>query len=237
MVRRMKRVLFVQSGDTDAPGLLGEVLHDRGVELDIVHAWNGEAVPSDVTGWAGVAIGGGAMSAYESEEFPFLPKIEELIRAAQSADLPVLGMCLGAQLMAKAFWGKVFANREKEIGYFDVRFTPEAANDPLWRGHTETFQPVHWHGDTFTLPPGAVRLAESALTPNQIFRYGEKSYGLQFHLEIDEKVLTAMIGDDGGGLPRYGVDPEEFLRQGRIALPKVRPLADAIFGRWTEFLG
>jgi GMP synthase-like glutamine amidotransferase len=236
MVRPMKRVLFVQSGDTDAPGLFADVLKDRGVALDVVHVWKGEPVPADAARWAGVAVGGGSMSAYEGEEYPFLPKVEELIRDAQSAGLPVLGMCLGAQLMAKAFGGKVFANREKEIGFFDVRFTPEGANDPLWRGHAETFQPVHWHGDTFTLPPGAVHLAESTLTPNQMFRYGEKSYGFQFHLEIDEKVLTEMIGPDGGGLPRYGVDPDAFLREGRAAFPKVRPLADAIFGRWTEFL-
>lgn len=232
----MKRVLFVQNGDTDHPGLFAEVLRDRGVALDIVHAWTGEAVPQDVRNWSGIAIGGGAMSAYDTEEFPFLPREEELIRIAQNAGIPVLGMCLGAQLMASALGGKVYANREKEIGFFDVRFTPEAENDPLWRGHTETFNPVHWHGDTFTLPPGAVHLASSDLTPNQMFRYGERSYGFQFHLEIDEKVLAEMIGDDGGGLPRYGVDPDAFLREGRIAFPKVRPLADVIFGRWVESL-
>jgi GMP synthase (glutamine-hydrolysing) len=232
----MKRVLFIQNGDTDEPGLFGELLEARGIPLDIVHAWSGEAVPSDVSPWSGLAVGGGAMSAYDREEFPYLESVEELIRTAQHAGLPVLGMCLGAQLMASAFGGNVFPNRAKEIGYFDVRFTPEAETDPLWRGHTAIFQPVHWHGDTFDLPPGAVHLAASDLTPNQLFRYGEKSYGLQFHLEIDERVLAAMVGPDGGGLPRYGVDPEEFLREGRVAFPKVKPLADAIFTRWTEFL-
>jgi GMP synthase (glutamine-hydrolysing) len=232
----MKRVLFIQNGDTDEPGIFGDVLKGRGIPLEIVHPWSGDLVPSDPTRWSGLAIGGGAMSAYHLEEFPYLADVEKLIRAAQQTGLPVLGMCLGAQLMASAFGGKVFPNREKEIGYFEVRFTPEAEADPLWRGHATTFQPVHWHGDTFDLPPGAVHLASSVLTRNQLFRYGDKSYGLQFHLEIDERVLTAMIGPDGGGLPRYGVEPEEFLSQGRIAFPKVKPLADAIFARWTEFL-
>jgi GMP synthase-like glutamine amidotransferase len=232
----MKRVLFIQNGDTDEPGLFGEILEARGFPLDIVHAWSGDAVPTDPSRWSGLAVGGGAMSAYDREEFPYLARVEELIRTAQHAGLPVLGMCLGAQLMASAFGGKVFANREKEIGFFDVRFTPEAETDPLWQGYTRAFQPVHWHGDTFDLPLGAVHLASSDLTRNQLFRYGEKSYGLQFHLEIDERVLTAMIGPDGGGLPNYGVDPEEFLREGRIAFPKVKRLADAIFTRWTEFL-
>jgi GMP synthase-like glutamine amidotransferase len=232
----MKRVLFIQNGDTDEPGLFGEVLETRGIPLDVVHPWSGQPVPKDLSRWSALAVGGGAMSAYDREEFPYLEEVEGLIRSAQHAGQPVLGMCLGAQLMASAFGGKVFPNREKEIGYFDVRFTPEAETDPLWRGHTATFQPVHWHGDTFDLPPGAVHLASSDLTRNQLFRYGEKSYGLQFHLEINERVLTAMIGPDGGGLPSYGVDPEEFLREGRVAFPKVKPLADAIFTRWTDFL-
>jgi GMP synthase (glutamine-hydrolysing) len=232
----MTRVLFVQNGDTDHPGIFADVLRERGIALDVVHAWSGEVVPADLRPWSGVAVGGGAISAYEFEDYPFLSREEELIRSAQAAGLPVLGLCLGAQLMASAFGGKVFANREKEIGFFDVRFTAEAKNDPLWHRHTEPFQPVHWHGDTFTLPPGAVHLASSALTANQLFRFGDKSYGFQFHLEIDERVLTEMIGVDGGGLPRHGVDPEEFLRQGRAAFPKVKPLAEAIFGRWTDFL-
>ena len=232
----MKRVLFVQNGDTDEPGLFSEVLREHGISLDVAHAWSGEAVPQDPRQWAGVVIGGGAMSAYERDEFPFLEREEQLIRAAHAAGLPVLGLCLGAQLMASAFGGRVFANNAKEIGFQEVRFTRDAANDPLWRGFIDPFNPVHWHGDTFSLPPGAVHLASSDLTPHQMFRIGEKSYGFQFHLEIDERVLTAMIGPDGGGLPNHGVDPEDFLRQGRAAFPKVKPLADVIFGRWTEFL-
>src|SRR5688572_29649273 len=148
----MTRVLFVQNGDTDHPGLFADVLHSRNVAVDIVHAWSGETVPRDLRPWSGVAIGGGAISAYEGEQYPFLVQEEELIRSAQAAGLPVFGMCLGAQLMAAAFGGKVFAHDKKEIGFFDVQFTPAAENDPLWRGHTAPFQPVHWHGDTFTLP-------------------------------------------------------------------------------------
>jgi GMP synthase (glutamine-hydrolysing) len=231
----MKRVLFIQNGEQDAPGLFAKVLLDLGVALDIVNAGCGESTPVDLDPWAGIAVGGGGMSAYETERYPFLRDEENLIRSARAAGKPLLGMCLGAQLMAGALGGKVFPNRAKEIGFYDVRFTPAAESDALWKG-ASTFQPVQWHGDTFSLPPGAVLLASSDLTEHQLFRLDETSYGLQFHLEIDEPILTEMIETDDGWLPQNGVDPRQFLRDARVALPKVEPVARSVFGRWVERL-
>jgi GMP synthase (glutamine-hydrolysing) len=231
----MKRVLFIQNGEQDRPGLFAKVLRDHGVALDIVEAGCGEKIPTDLDRWAGIAVGGGGMSAYETERYPFLRDEETLIRSARAAGKPLLGMCLGAQLMAGALGGKVFPNQAKEIGFYDVRFTPAAADDFLWQGHT-TFRPVQWHGDTFSLPPGAVRLASSDLTENQLFRLDDTSYGLQFHLEIDEPVLTEMVETDDGWLPQNGVDPQQFLREARVAIPKVEPIARSVFGRWLKLL-
>lgn len=233
----MSRVLFIQNGQYDAPGLFATVLRERGVALDIVHAWKGAPVPTMPNGWAGIAIGGGSMSACETGLFPFLDGEKALVHAARAADVPVLGMCLGAQLMAGALGGTVFLNAQKEIGFFEVRFTPEAERDPLWQDQTTPFQPVHWHSDTFSLPPDATLLASSDRTPNQLFRVDEVHYGMQFHLEIDEPVLRAMIeSDDDGWLPRNGVDPQRFLLDGAVAIPKVEPLAHSVFTRWTELL-
>jgi GMP synthase (glutamine-hydrolysing) len=231
----MKRVLFIQNGEQDRPGLFAKVLRDHGVALDIVEAGCGEKTPTDLDRWAGIAVGGGGMSAYETERYPFLRDEETLIRSARAAGKPLLGMCLGAQLMAGALGGKVFPNQAKEIGFYDVRFTPAAADDFLWQGHT-TFRPVQWHGDTFSLPPGAVRLASSDLTENQLFRLDDTSYGFQFHLEIDEPVLTEMVETDDGWLPQNGVDPQQFLREARVAIPKVEPIARSVFGRWLKLL-
>jgi GMP synthase (glutamine-hydrolysing) len=232
----MKRVLFIQNGEQDHPGLFAKVLRDLGIALDIVNAGCGEPTPSDLDRWAGIAVGGGGMSAYETERYPFLRDEEALIRAARASGKPLLGMCLGAQLMAGALGGKVFPNRAREIGFYDIRFTPAAEDDPLWKGHTATFQPVQWHGDTFSLPPGAVLLASSDLTENQLFRLGDTFYGFQFHLEIDEPVLTEMVETDDGWLPQNGVDPQQFLREARLAIPKVAPIGRSVFARWAARL-
>lgn len=232
----MKRVLFIQHGDVDRIGLLGTVLEERGIAIDTVHSWRGEPVPDDPRAWDGIAVGGGAMSAYQTEEFPFLNREKSLLQRAREYKMPVLGMCLGAQLMAAAFGGKVFQNQSLEIGFFEVRFTQAAEGDPLWEGRAQPFQPVHWHGDTFSLPPDAVLLASSELTPHQLFRLDEKLYGFQFHLEIDRPILAEMIADDEEGLRKHGVDPALLLEKSGQILPGVEVVAREVFTRWSEML-
>jgi GMP synthase-like glutamine amidotransferase len=233
----MRRVLFIQNGETDQPGLFRTVVESCGIELEIVHAWRGETVPASASEWDGVAVGGGSMSAFEQEQFPFLRAEEVLLRSAHQLQRPVLGMCLGAQLLASTFGGRVFRNRAKEIGFFEVSFTPAAESDRLWSGHTRPFQPVNWHQDTFSLPPGAVLLASSELTENQLFRLGEISYGFQFHLEINTAVLREMVTpEDEIALRSDGIDPQTFLNTAEIVLPRVEPLARTVFSRWAQLL-
>lgn len=232
----MRKVLYVQNGEHDHPGLFQRVMGYLDVELDVLHAWQGKEVPASPEHWHGVVIGGGYMSAYETDEFPFLRDEATLIQRCREAGRPVLGMCLGAQLMAAAFGGDVFANHTKEIGFHEVRFAPAAAEDPLWRGVPQTFRPVHWHGDTFSLPPGAELLASSDLTDHQLYRLEGIHYGVQFHLEIDLPVLAEMVAADDGWLPQHGVDPLQLLRTARTELPRVETIGRAVYSRWAAML-
>lgn len=232
----MSRLIYIQNGEHDHPGLLGRVCDEAGSAMDVVHAWRGEPVPTVPNGWDGIVIGGGYMSAYEQTAYPFLKAEEQLVRAAVKAGRPVLGMCLGAQVMAGSLGGRVFPGQRKEIGFHYVHFAPGALKDPVFGGLRGLISPVHWHGDTFTLPTEATLLASSELTRNQLFQIDDRHYGIQFHLEIDIPVLTEMVETDDGWLRKNGIEPEEFLLKAGTALPAIEPIARTVFNRWLSLL-
>jgi GMP synthase (glutamine-hydrolysing) len=230
----MRPVLFLQNGEEDGPGLFARVLSGMGISLEVIHAWRGDRLPETLAAYRGLAVGGGGMSAYQSDRF--LAEEVRLLRCARDTGTPVLGFCLGAQLLSLALGGRVFPNYTREIGLFEVRFTPEAGSDPLWQGHTAPFFPIHWHGDTFSLPPGAVWLASSRITPHQLFRWGPRMYGFQFHLEFDLPVVREMIRSDAPLLEANGVDPHRLLADAERHLPGVEPVGRAVFSRWAGLL-
>jgi GMP synthase (glutamine-hydrolysing) len=231
-----RTALFIQNGESDNAGLIAAVLASRQTELAVIHAWNGEKLPQQLDDWAGLIIGGGSMSVYEKEAYPFLQDEENLILAARRQERPILGICLGAQLMASAFGGKVFHQGYNEIGFFEVQLTEAAKDDVLWRGAATSFHPAHWHRDTFSLPADAVQLASSHLTVNQAFRVENRYYGLQFHLEMDEPTFGSAMETDHQWLADHGVSAELLLAESKVALPTIRPLAEQIFERWNELL-
>ncbi|MGK2942481.1 MAG: type 1 glutamine amidotransferase [Immundisolibacter sp.] len=151
-------------------------------------------------------IMGGPMGAYESDLHPFLSAEIDLIRVAIRTGKRVLGICLGAQLMAAALGARVYASGHKEIGWFPVEAVPEATHSPFGDDLPDPLTVFHWHGDTFDLPAGAVRLARSALFQQQGFAYGDRVLALQFHPEMDAAGLAALTDAFGVRLkPRPGV--------------------------------
>ncbi len=164
----------------DGPGIVRDWARERGHTLVRTALHAGEDLPAlDAVDL--LVVMGGPMSIHQHRDFPWLPMEKRFIADAIDAGKPVLGICLGAQLLADALGGKVFQNSEKEIGWFPVRMIDRARP---FAHFPETLMTMHWHGDTFTLPAGARRVAESDATANQAFVFGDRIVGLQFHPEI-----------------------------------------------------
>jgi GMP synthase (glutamine-hydrolysing) len=231
-----KKVLFIQHGEPDKAGLLGDVLAGAGVTVDVLRADLGQPVPLALDGYSGLALGGGGQGVYEKDKYPYLQQEIDLVKSAASAGAPVIGLCLGGQLMAAALGGEVRPAPRKEIGFFEVTLEEISAYDPLWRGLPRSFPATHWHGDVFEIPPGGMRLGSSALTPNQLFRYGHALYGFQFHLEMTPDLLDELVEDSREYLQDSGVNPETMRREGRECLPRLRETAETVFSRWAELL-
>jgi GMP synthase (glutamine-hydrolysing) len=181
-------------------------VHD-GYHIEKVNTPN-NAVPTNPLGYDAIVILGGPMAVYEN--LPYLAKEQELIRNAMKNDTPVLGICLGSQLIAQAAGGRVYKGKKKEIGWYDVYLTPASSND-IFRGFTDkmirTFQ---WHGDTYDLPANAKILAYSDLYP-QAFRIGS-AVGIQFHFEVDEPLIQTWIKQYSADLIAEKIRPESILQ-------------------------
>lgn len=233
-IRGVKKVLFIQHGDVDKPGLLADALSAEGVELEIRHPYLGEEIPVDLEGFDALALGGGGQSAYQVAEFPYLEKECELVRKAILADKPVLGLCLGAQLIAKALGADVYRAEQKELGFFPVTMSVSAVSDPLLSAWPSPIFPTHWHGDVFDLPAGAECMASSALTTNQAFRYGRATYAFQFHLEMTPALFQELVDDGAGDLIALGVDLEALKKEAFRVLPSLRDKALEFFKTWGK---
>lgn len=187
------RVHYLQHVSFEGPANIESWAKKQGWEVAGTHMYRSDRLPSmDEFDW--LVIMGGPMNIYEEDEFPWLTSEKEFIRQAVESDKIVLGICLGAQLIADALGGRVFRNRYKEIGWFPVTLTQQATSSPPFQGLPDRFAAFHWHGDTFSLPPGAVMLAESEACPAQAYSLREgRVVGLQFHLESTTESVRSLI--------------------------------------------
>jgi GMP synthase (glutamine-hydrolysing) len=185
-----RRFTVVQHVASEGPGLIAAVAPVHGVALDVRRMDRGERLPParDVDG---VVLLGGPMAVYQAQAHPYLAEEQALIAAAHARDVPVLGVCLGAQLVAAALGARVFEGPAPEIGVGKVRLTAEGARDPVLGPSGPAFDAFHWHGDTFDLPRDAEHLAASGAYPHQAFRVGARTYALQFHVELDAALARA----------------------------------------------
>lgn len=185
----MKKIYIIQHVENEGPGIIEEVLESHNIEKKIIKLYEGDNLPSDINENTGLIILGGPMNVYEEREFHFLKDENEFLKSAIIKNIPILGICLGAQLISKALGVRVYKAQEKEIGWYSIQSESETYKDPLCKNLPANLEVFQWHGDTFDLPYGSVRLYHSIICPNQAFRYGTNVYGLQFHLEVSESII------------------------------------------------
>jgi GMP synthase-like glutamine amidotransferase len=181
-------VLIAKHVDIEGPGLIEACLRKAKIPYQVLSLEAGSRLPrlDDLTH---IVILGGPMNVYEEDRYPFLIEEDLFIKEALQRGKSILGICLGAQLIAKALGAKIFKASVKEIGWYDVSLTRIGSIDPFFSRLPKTFSVFQWHGDTFEIPHGAVLIATSPLVPHQAFRYGENAYGLQFHLEVTQDII------------------------------------------------
>ncbi len=182
-------VLIVQNYDSTGLGLVCEALQDAGATRDYRKPYLGEKLPDDCSGHDAIVVLGGGQSAIDDDIHPYLPKLVELMRCFAENDKAALGICLGSQLLARAFGATNLLDEAREFGWQQVSLTEAAKSDPVLGSLPSSFPIFQWHNDTFTLPEGALHLAQNAVTTNQAFRVGRAAYGIQFHFEADRKLV------------------------------------------------
>jgi len=182
----MKKVLFFRHIKIEGPGLIGEILKSKGIPFEIVDVYEDASFPETLDNLGALFFLGGPMNVYEENSYPFLEQENVFIKKCIDAGIPIFGICLGAQLIAKALGAHVKKGKEKELGWGTISLTSEGANDPLFKNMEKNVPVFQWHGDTFDIPEGAVHLAASDKCVNQAFRYGKMVYGFQFHCEVSQ---------------------------------------------------
>ncbi len=225
------RIVCLQHVPFEGPAAIADRAVAAGHEILGCHLYRGDPLPAR-DAFDMLVVMGGPMSVNDVARHPWIEPETRLIADVIAAGTPLLGVCLGAQLMAKALGASVYPATEKEIGWFPVRAIDEGAGDILF-ALPQSFTPLHWHGETFDHPPRAVRLAETEVCANQAFQVGPRAVGLQFHMEATRESVDALVrhcsADITGG--RYQQSPEA-IREGATRVADLH----AILFRLLDFL-
>jgi GMP synthase (glutamine-hydrolysing) len=228
---RVTTVLIIENDSGSGPGRLLNWLDERGVSATVVRAWNGETLPGSIDGYSALILLGGGMLPDEDERSPWLPAERELLRSAHG-QVPVLGICLGAQLLAHTFGGEVQGNYGlPEKGVTELTLLPAAMDDPLLAGLPSTVRAVESHQDQITrLPADAVLLMSSERCPHQMIRIGQ-SWGVQFHPEVEPERVRRW---DSDRLRSLGFDPATVNDEAERYAVELEKTWSAVFGRFLD---
>jgi GMP synthase-like glutamine amidotransferase len=233
----MKPVAIFRHTATEGPGFLAEFLDQRQIPRQLIAIDAGDAVPPSASAYSGIVFMGGPMSV--NDDLPWIPHALTLIRDAVAKDIPLLGHCLGGQLISKALGGVVSRNPVKEIGWGKV----QVSNNDIaraWFGDARSFEAFHWHGETFSLPQGAIHLLSSAYCVNQAYSIG-KHLALQCHVEMTAEMIAIWCAVGAGEVASSSTSPavqpvDEMQRQMMNKLPRLNSVAAQLYGYWIKSL-
>jgi GMP synthase-like glutamine amidotransferase/SAM-dependent methyltransferase len=223
-------IQIVEHAPKEGPYALGAALEAAGLPTRVCRTWAGDRVPDTADDLVGLVVMGGTMAAYE--DFPGRSAELALLRAALDAEIPVLGVCLGAQLLAVAAGGVARPGNGAQIGWADVRMTEAAHADALFTAVPELLRVLHWHGDTMDLPAGATLLASCDRYPAQAFRIGGSAWGMQFHLEADETAVGAFAD----AFPEEAATAPGVVESAPAELAVLARHRDGVFKRFAAFV-
>jgi GMP synthase (glutamine-hydrolysing) len=215
-------------------GTIANLLTRRGLAIEYVDAGVDDLLAIEAAAPDLLIVLGGPIGVYETDRYPFLLDEISLIEQRLASGRPMLGICLGAQLIARAAGCRVFPGPEKEIGYGPVELTVDGLVSPLSALEMSQFNVLHWHGDTFDLPAGAVRLASTGIAQNQAFSLGPEVLALQFHIETEPAKFERWLIANTLEIAAAGLEAGELRRQNALHGPSVAVAGQAVFKAWLD---
>ena len=186
-------ILLIKHIGIEGPGIIAEFFGNTAWQVETVELEKGDKFPEVYSAIEAVIVLGGPMNVYEEDKFPFLKAEDAFIKKAIKQEIPILGICLGAQLLAKACGARISRAEHNEIGWYKVSLTEQGRQDALFRNINNELDILQWHNDTFQLPERAELLVTSEVCKNQAFRVGKNAYGLQFHIEVTPNMVESWI--------------------------------------------
>jgi GMP synthase (glutamine-hydrolysing) len=234
---RPLNILCVQNDAMSPAGFVGEMLYRRGGQLDEVMPHHGDDLPAEHGRYDAAIVLGGVMDAFDDENNPQFRPLIRLLQGFHAAEKPILGICLGAQLIARTFEKPVYRHHELELGFTEVEITEAGAATPLLSGLERRQWVMEWHQDTFDLPDGAELLATGARCRNQGFRIGRHVYAFQFHFEASRAILRTWVRANSASLQQQHPDfPARIERELTQHMPGQAAFARHVADRWLDLV-
>ena len=225
--------LVIQHLDIEPPALIGEVLSDAGHQLTTIHLDQGEQLPASLTGISGVIMMGGPQSANDDSDY--IQNEVAWVKQAEERGVPMLGICLGAQIMAKAAGAEIIRSPLRELGWFPVYHTTAGKDDPLFASMPEGLGVFQWHGETFSLTDAMSLLITHPDVAAQAFRLGRAQYGLQFHIEVNEPIIERWIAHGESEREHLGIEGINILhKESTLHLKSMQQFCNVMINNWLK---